>query len=77
MNMRRAIALFVEDKPHLIANSRWLYESWKYIESEDTDLVFMGPELALECNPEVSNSQPVFRVPAVSSRALMRRLREG
>jgi len=45
--MRRAIALFVEDKPNLIADSRWLYESWRHIESEDTDLVFMGPRTPL------------------------------
>ena len=50
--MRRAIALFVEDKPHLLANSHWLYESWTHIDSDDTDLVFMGPETALEKLPD-------------------------
>jgi len=50
--MRRAIALFVEDKPLLLANSHWLYESWSHIQSDDTDLVFMGPKAALEKLPE-------------------------
>ena len=51
--MRRAIALFVDDKPHLLANSRWLYESWAHIKSDDTDLVFMGPKRALEKLPDM------------------------
>ena len=49
--MRRALAMFVEDAPHLIANSQWLYESWKYIRCDDTELVFMGTEEALRRLP--------------------------
>lgn len=49
--MRRAIALFVEDKPHLLLYSRWLHQSWRHIEASDTDLVFMGPKAALEKLP--------------------------
>jgi len=49
--MRRAIALFVEDKPHLLIHSRWLHQSWSHIGCEDTDLVFMGTRSALEKLP--------------------------
>jgi hypothetical protein len=52
--VHRAVVLFVEDKPQLIENSFWLYESWKYIADYDTstDLVFMGPRSALEKLPD-------------------------
>lgn len=50
--MRRAVVLFVEDKDFLLANSRWLYESWRHIQSDDTDLVFMGTKSALEKLPD-------------------------
>ena len=50
--MRRALVMFVEDPRHLIAESSWLYESWKHIGCGDTDLVFMGTEHALGQLPE-------------------------
>lgn len=45
--MRRALVMFVEDRPYLIANSKWLYQSWKHVACADTDLVFMGTPDAL------------------------------
>ena len=50
--MRRALVTFVEDHPHLIANSSWLYESWKHVGCQKTDLVFIGTEAALSKLPE-------------------------
>ena len=35
-----------------MANSHWLYKSWRHIQSPDTDLVFMGPKPALEKLPD-------------------------
>lgn len=49
--MRRALALFLEENPLLIANAHWLYASWKHVASKDTDLVFMGTEAALRKIP--------------------------
>jgi hypothetical protein len=48
---RRAVALFVEDKPSLLLHSHWMHQSWRHIGAEDTDLVFMGPKEALEKLP--------------------------
>ena len=50
--MRRAVALFVEDRGNLILQSHCLYQSWRHIGAEDTDLVFMGPRAALDRLPD-------------------------
>ncbi|MBI1292901.1 hypothetical protein GC173_16935 [bacterium] len=50
--MRRAVALFVEDRDNLILQSHCLHQSWRHIGAKDTDLVFMGPRTALERLPD-------------------------
>ena len=59
--MKRAIAIFLENKENLINDFWGLYFSLKYIKSNDTDLVVFGPKdvlekipndcVKVECNP--------------------------
>ena len=44
---RRAIVCFVGDRPHLVQQALALRHSWVHAQSEDTDLVMMGPPAAL------------------------------
>lgn len=58
--MRRAIVLYVEDKINLLIQTWGLYSSWKYIQSNDTDLIFFGPKQALRKLP---NDLRVIKIP--------------
>jgi hypothetical protein len=49
---RRAIVVFVEDKPHLIQQVMALRLSWLWSQSPDTDLVVFGSEEALARFPD-------------------------
>jgi hypothetical protein len=48
----RAIVCFIEDKRFLIEQALALRESWLYSECTDTDLVIMGPAIALAGIPD-------------------------
>jgi hypothetical protein len=50
--MKRALVVYLEDKPSLLMQFGWLYTSLKYIEAKDTDLVVFGTESALMKVPE-------------------------
>ncbi|WP_018248559.1 DUF7164 domain-containing protein [Orenia marismortui] len=50
--MRRAVVVFVEDKRSLKLQFRSLYQSYKYINSKDTDLVVFATEDALRWIPQ-------------------------
>lgn len=49
--MRRGIVVYVEDKADLLLQFGCLYTSYKYINSNDTELVVFGPEEALKKIP--------------------------
>ncbi|MDQ6598592.1 hypothetical protein E2K98_14130 [Bacillus salipaludis] len=50
--MKRALVVYVEDKPSLLMQFGWLYTSLKYIEADDTDLVVFGTKNALKKIPD-------------------------
>jgi hypothetical protein len=52
MQDRRAIVCFVEDNRHLIQQMLALRRSWRYVNSDDTDLVVMGPSDVLAHLPD-------------------------
>ncbi|MBW9234312.1 hypothetical protein JQK62_18990, partial [Leptospira santarosai] len=45
--MKRALVVYLEDKPGLMIQFGLLYTSFKYIQSKDTDLVVFGTKKAL------------------------------
>lgn len=49
--MRRGVVVFVENKRSLMIQFGYLYTSFKYINSKDTDLIVFGPEEALQKVP--------------------------
>lgn len=49
--MRRGIVVFLENKRSLMIQFGYLYTSFKYINSKDTDLIVFGPEEALQKIP--------------------------
>lgn len=59
--MKRAVAVFLENKNHLIVQFFGLYASWKFIESTDTDLVVFGPADVLKFIPD-----DCVKVPCIS-----------
>jgi hypothetical protein len=50
--MKRALVVFLEDKPHLMLQFGCLYTSFKYIETNDTDMVVFGTSQALKKVPD-------------------------
>ncbi|MFC4323474.1 DUF7164 domain-containing protein [Litchfieldia salsa] len=50
--MRRAVVVFIEDKPNLLLQCSCLYTSLKYIDPKDTDLVVYGTKDALQKLPD-------------------------
>jgi hypothetical protein len=50
--MKRAVVVFIEDKKVLLLQFLGLYESLKYIQASDTDLVVFGPQNALNKLPK-------------------------
>jgi hypothetical protein len=50
--MKRALVIYLEDKPSLMIQFGLLYTSFKYIESKDTDLVVFGTKKALAKAPD-------------------------
>lgn len=50
--MKRAIVVFIENKPHLMLQFGCLYTSLKYIQSKDTAMVVFGTPEALKKVPE-------------------------
>jgi hypothetical protein len=50
--MKRALVIYLEDKPSLMLQFGWLYTSLKYIQAKDTDLVVFGTKEALNKVPE-------------------------
>lgn len=49
--MKRAVVVFIEDKKILLLQFAGLYESFKYIQALDTDLIVFGPKQALDKLP--------------------------
>lgn len=58
--MRRSLIIFVEDKENLLIQAWGLYYSWKHINSTDTDLLFIGPNKALNKLP---NDLHIIKIP--------------
>jgi hypothetical protein len=50
--MKRALVIYLEDKPSLMLQFGWLYTSLNYIQAKDTDLVVFGTKEALNKVPE-------------------------
>ncbi|MFD2443231.1 hypothetical protein ACFSO7_04450 [Bacillus sp. CGMCC 1.16607] len=50
--MKRALVVYLEDKPNLMMQFGWLYTSLKYIQSTDTDIVVFGTSKALKKVPK-------------------------
>lgn len=50
--MKRGIVVFLENKPNLVIQFGCLYTSFKYVQSQDTDLVVFGTKEALKKVPD-------------------------